>query len=133
MFYQNNEIIFLTEEQIIEIHNSCIVDFGGAFGVRDSNILKSAVYQPQITFDGEYLYKTIPEMAAAYLISLSKDHPFIDGNKRVRFKACTIFLEMNNYILLLNNDEAVDLTLKCLSGEYSKEDIVRIIVENTIH
>ncbi len=133
MFYQNNEIIFLTEEQIIEIHNSCIVDFGGAFGVRDSNILKSAVYQPQITFDGEYLYKTIPEMAAAYLISLSKDHPFIDGNKRVGFKACTIFLEMNNYILLLNNDEAVDLTLKCLSGEYSKEDIVRIIVENTIH
>ena len=128
-----NKIYFLTEKQILEIHKSCIQEFGGEEGFVNENMFKSSVYQPQCSFDGKYLYKTIPEMAAAYLISFAKDHCFLHANKRVAFKTCLIFLELNNYKLLLNNDEAIDLTTKCVTGEYAKEDIIKIITDNSIH
>ena len=129
----NDDIRFLTENEVMEIHNSCIELFGGKGGIRDRNLFESAIYQPQQTFDGKFLYENIYEMAAMYLLSFAKDHVFFDGNKRTAIKTCMLFLELNNNRLLLNNDEAVDLTLKCVSGEYSKEDIVRIIRKNTIY
>jgi death-on-curing protein len=74
------EPIFLTLDEVLEIHEQQIELYGGSYGLRDPGALESAVAMPQATFDGEYLYPTIPDMGAAYLFHLARNHPFIDGN-----------------------------------------------------
>lgn len=86
MCFQSNDIVFLTEEQVLKIHDLCLSEFGGKEGFANEHMFYSALYQPQTSFGGEYLYKTIYEMAAAYLISFSKGHCFMDGNKRTGLK-----------------------------------------------
>ncbi len=139
MSLQNDKINFLTREDVLLIHKSVLND-----GEDDTvlnmlvkskakiitSMLESALYQPQATFDGKYLYENICEMAAAYLFSFARDHAFFTANKRVAHSTCSIFLQRNNHRLLLDNNEACDLTLKCAAGEYSKEDVIRIIGEN---
>jgi death on curing protein len=90
-------IYFLTIEEILEIHADQIIRYGGKNGVRDHNLLLSAIAQPLSTFDGQYLHKTIYDKAAAYLFHISQNHPFIDGNKRVALVSALMFLAMNDY------------------------------------
>ena len=129
MSLQNDKINFLTREDVLLIHKSVLND-GEDDTVLNNSMLESALYQPQATFDGKYLYENICEMAAAYLFSFARDHAFFTANKRVAHSTCSIFLQRNNHRLLLDNNEAGDLTLKCAAGEYSKEDVIRIIGEN---
>jgi death-on-curing protein len=82
---------------------------------------------PRQTFGGQYLYRALTEMAAAYLIGLALNHAFENGNKRVAFAACSVFLRVNGYRLTLTQDEAVDLTLRVISHELSREEVVQIL------
>ena len=91
-----SNIQFLTVSDIIEIHEYQIENFGGATGVRDVNLLKSAIGLPESSFGGVFRHPTISEMAAAYLYHLVENHPFVDGNKRVGAMAALIFLDINN-------------------------------------
>jgi death-on-curing protein len=77
------EPLFLTLDEVLEIHEEQIERYGGSAGLRDAAALASAVATPQATFGGEYLHTSIPGIAAAYLYHLCQNHPFIDGNKRV--------------------------------------------------
>ena len=77
------EPTFLTEEQILHLHQLAIEKHGGSLGLRDSGLLKSALAMPESGFGGNYFHATIFEMAAAYLFHLVKNHPFVDGNKRI--------------------------------------------------
>jgi len=129
MSLQNSEIVFLTREEILLLHKN-VLKKGEPGEILNESALLAALNQPKATFDGEFLYQNICEMAAAYLISFAKDHAFIAANKRVAYSACTIFLQKNNRRLLLDNDEAVDLTLKCVTGEYSKDNVIKIITDN---
>lgn len=90
------EIYFLTLEDILEIHSDQINRYGGKAGIRDRNLLLSAIAQPLNTFNGQYLHKTLYDKAAAYLFHICQNHPFIDGNKRVALVSALIFLGMNN-------------------------------------
>jgi death-on-curing protein len=78
-----------------EIHAEAIVQFGGSDGLREMALLESAVAAPQASFGGKSPYKDIAEVAAAYLFYLCKNHPFVDGNKRVALGACIVFLRLN--------------------------------------
>ena len=89
-------IYFLTLEDVLEIHIDQIHRYGGRKGVRDQNLLLSAIAQPSSTFDGKYLHPTIRDKAAAYLFHLCQNHPFIDGNKRVATVSALVFLAMND-------------------------------------
>jgi death-on-curing protein len=71
--------------------------YGGAYGVRDLNLLSSAIYMPEASFNGNYLHETIPAMAAAYAFHICQNHPFIDGNKRVALASSLVFLDINDY------------------------------------
>ena len=76
--------VFLTVDEVIEIHQEQIERYGGAQGIRDLAALESAVAAPQATFDGALLHSTIPEMAAD-LFHIIQNHPFVDGkSERVR-------------------------------------------------
>ena len=133
VFDDDEEVIFLTIAQVINLHEDAIRHYSSTESLRilDQGLLESAVLTPQQTFEGYYFYQTLPEMAAAYLIGLTLDHAFENGNKRIGLAACSTFLRLNGYRLTLTQNEAVDLTLRLISHELSREDVVRILENAT--
>ena len=79
-------------DDVLNIHELLINKFGGSHGVRDLNLLKSALARPFQTFDQADLYKTPPEKAAAIIESIVNNHPFIDGNKRIGWVLMRLYL-----------------------------------------
>lgn len=117
------DFIFLNIAEALEIHQDQVTRYGGRPGIRDLELLKSALGVPAATFGGEYLHTDIYEMAAAYLFHIVKNHPFIDGNKRVGAVAAIIFLALNGYDFTAPPDELVDLVLSVISGDSGKADV----------
>jgi death-on-curing protein len=117
---------FLDVEVVLRLHARQIERFGGTAGVRDAGLLDSALAQPQATFGGKLLHPTLAEQAAAYL-HLSKNHPFVDGNKRTAFAVMDTFLRVNEKRLLLTNDEAYDLVMQVAQGQIDKPALASLI------
>jgi death-on-curing protein len=90
-------LIHLGRAQVLEIHAAVLAADGGAPGLRDDALLESAIAAPQATYGGESVFADAIEIAAAYLFYLCRNHPFVDGNKRVAFVACILFLRLNGY------------------------------------
>ena len=88
----SSEVQFLSLDEVLEIHTVLIARFGGPPGVRDLGLLESALYRPRSGY-----YDDLVEMASAMFESLIKNHPFVDGNKRVSFFATDVFLRLNGY------------------------------------
>ena len=99
------EPLFLTLDEVLEIHQQQIDRYGGAPGIRDQGTLESALAQPLTSFDGHYLHASIPAMAAAYLFHICRNHPFLDGNKRAGANAAITFLLLNDWDPVLDEDE----------------------------
>lgn len=116
-------IYFLTLEDVLKIHTNQIKCYGGKTGVRDQNLLLSAIAQPLSTFDGQYLHQTLHDKAAAYFFHLCQNHPFIDGNKRVALVSALIFLDMNNQPIDYEQCALEKLTYAIAQGKSSKEEI----------
>ncbi len=76
---------WVSVESVIEIHKMVIDSTGGSQGVRSLGALESALNSPLATFDGTDLYPDIVDKAAMLLNSITNNHPFIDGNKRIAF------------------------------------------------
>ena len=76
------EPVFLGLDEVLEIHNDQIKRYGGDTGIRDIDLLKSAIAMPAAGFGGDYFHTDIYEMAAACLFYIIRNHPFIDGNGR---------------------------------------------------
>ena len=93
-------------------------------GVADQGLLESAVSMPTAGFAEEFLHKSLPAMAAAYLFHICKNHPFFDGNKRVAVVAAEVFLSINGVRLNVSNEELKELCLGVAAGEISKSDTV---------
>lgn len=91
--------LFPTLSETVELHSRLIDRFGGKPGVRDLGLLDSALWRPQTGY-----YNTLSLQAAALLQSLTQNHAFIDGNKRVAFATTAIFLRMNAYRLKVGAD-----------------------------
>ena len=108
---------------VLAIHKRQIARFGGMSGIRDEGLLDSALAQPQASFFGELLHSTIAEQAAAYLYHLTKNHPFIDGNKRTAFATLIAFLSINGYDINLSEEEAYTLVMQTAESQITKEEI----------
>jgi death-on-curing protein len=87
--------VHLDAEAVAAIHAEVIAAHGGRPGLRDRALLESAVAAPQASHAGKPLIADAIGIAAAYLFYLSRNHPFIDGNKRTALAACLVFLEVN--------------------------------------
>ena len=122
---------FLDKETILYFHSDQIKRYGGSFGVRDENLLESALAQPQATFNGKYLHKNIYEKAAAYAYHICKNHPFIDGNKRIALIAMVTFLYVNRYELKISEKEMYLLIMGIANNSISKEDLTDYIKNYT--
>jgi death-on-curing protein len=108
---------YLTAEQVLFIHSRIIDETGGMHGIRDLGLLESAVSRPRATFRNKDLYPTSFHKAAALMESLVKNHPFIDGNKRMAITSAAIFLQMNGYLLKASHNELVDFAVLVAAGQ----------------
>ena len=113
----------LTVDIVLEIHAEAIRRFGGSEGVREPALLESAVAAPQASFGGQSPYRDVVELAAAYLFYLCRNHPFVDGNKRVGAMAAELFVEINERSLLATDEEFEEITLSVARGELDAESL----------
>jgi death-on-curing protein len=116
---------FLTLSEILHILEDQIRNYGGTYGVRDINLLSSAIYVPQSGFNGEYLHKTIPAMAAAYAFHICQNHPFIDGNKRAALVSSLVFLDINQYTFNCKDETLYNEIMAVAKGEIKKEELIK--------
>jgi len=121
--------VFLTLAEVLEIHADQIKCYGGSGGVRDLHLLQSALAQPEASFGGEWLHKDLFEMAAAYAFHLTRNHPFLDGNKRTSLSSALLFLKMNNIALLDPKQKLLEAMRRMSVGRLSKEEFTQILRE----
>ena len=108
---------YISLDAMLALHNHIIQTSGGSAGIRDQGGLESAIAQPLMTFGGQDLYPTVIEKAVALCFSLIRNHPFIDGNKRVGHAAMEAFLISNGYEI----DATVDIQEQIILGVASPE------------
>ena len=116
--------VFPTLEEVVELHRIQIERFGGSHGLRDLGLLQSALAQPEMSFGGQHAHGDLPTMAAAYLFHLAKNHPFVDGNKRVAAAVALLFLGFNGVEHDIDETALGDLTLAVAAGVKGKDDAV---------
>jgi len=105
-----------SKEKVIQLHQLVMNQSGGLNGVRDMDLLDSALSAVYQTFDGQELYPTIEEKAARLGYNLISNHAFIDGNKRIGVLVMLTFLELNGIQIKCNNKELVELGFKIAEG-----------------
>ena len=114
-------------DDVLQIHAALIERFGGSPGLRNLGILQSSLEQPHSEYFGHERYPTVIAKAAAYLYYVCQNHPFVDGNKRVAFALCSIYLNMHGLKLNMTVDEAENLTVAVASGSLSAEAVIEAI------
>ena len=125
------EPLFLTLDEVLQLHISRIQQYGGSHGIRDRGLLESALAQPRQSFNGQYLHPNLPAMAAAYLFHIVRNHPFIDGNKRTGAAAAIIFLDMNGLQAPPDEQSLGDLVLAVAAGTSGKDQVTQYFEQNT--
>ena len=118
-----SEIRFLSVGDVLMIHEDTIRHEGGLAGVRDLDLLVSAVMMPQQQFGGTYLHDGVTEMAAAYLYHICQNHPFHDGNKRAAALSALVFLDANALTCLPEPEDLERITLSVASSETDKKQL----------
>ena len=123
--------LFLSVEDVVEIHADQIQRYGGSLGIRDVELLHSALGMPEAGFGDQYLHAGLVEMAAAYLYHIVQNHPFIDGNKRTGAMAAFVFLKLNSFTLEADESAFETLVLRAAQGQVGKDAIADFFRENT--
>ncbi len=114
------------------IHADLIKRYGGVLGIRDPGLLDSALAQPRMTVGGKYVHSSIYDKAAAYGYHLCRNHPFVDGNKRVAFIVMDMFLQKNGWELISTEEEAYSMMVNLADGRLSKTQLVRWVKEHSV-
>lgn len=122
-------IYFLTLEDVLAIHVDQIKQYGGQLGIRDQNLLLSAIAQPSSQFSGQFLHLSLHDKAAAYLFHICQNHPFIDGNKRVGLVSMLVFLDLNGESIDYDEEALESLTRSVAEGKMKKGGIVTFLLE----
>jgi len=117
-------LVFLDLAEVLEIHRDQLERYGGRAGIRDLESLQSALAAPMATFGSEFLHSGPPEMAAAYLFHIVRNHPFIDGNKRTGTVAALVFLLLNGYRFHATEDDLLETVSAVAAGNMSKAELV---------
>lgn len=110
---------WLLKETVLALHERLLSEFGGLSGLRDEGLLDSALARPMNCF--AYEKAGIFELAAAYANGLIRNHPFLDGNKRIGFAAAAVFLEINDHRLIAAESDATVKTLALAARAMSEK------------
>jgi death on curing protein len=119
---------WLPYDHILAIHSRQLRRFGGAAGLRDEGLLRSAIERPVNKW--HYEQAELPELGAAYAFGLAKNHAFVDGNKRIAFMSMMTFLRRNGVRFAPEQAHATKIILSLAAGEVSEESLARWIRDN---
>jgi death-on-curing protein len=115
---------FLTMAEVCRIHDSQLDEFGGQAGVRDNGLLEAAIAMPMARFGDQFLHDDLGAMAGAYLFHISRNHCFIDGNKRAATAAAVMFLRLNGVAFHVPPAELIDISLAVATGAADKAQAI---------
>ena len=117
-----NEPIWVLDQVVISVHKMLLSEHGGSPGLRDQSLLDSALARPRQLFS--YAPESsIFELAASYGFGLARNHPFIDGNKRIAFTIAAIFLELNGFSFHAPESEVVIIFENLASGDFAEHEL----------
>ena len=125
-------MIRLSKSQILLLHEQLIAATGGSSGLRDEGMLGSALNAPFQTFDGKDVYPALQQKAAHLCFGLVKNHPFIDGNKRIGAHVMLVFLALNGIELQYSQTELSDVILQLAAGEIKSSDLLHWILAHQV-
>lgn len=121
--------VWLDAAVVYAVHEEQLAEHRGGSGVRDDNLLASALARPQqLAHNGE---PDIADLAAAYAFGIARNHPFIDGNKRTAFVACELFLLLNGMELTASDVDCVLTMLALASGQIDDAGFAEWVRANT--
>ena len=123
---------WLSFEQILAMHSRQLRRFGGAPGLRDEGILRSALERPVNKWQYEQAdgQLDLAVLAAAYAFGLAKNHAFVDGNKSIAFLAMVVFLRRNGVPFAPDQAQSTKIILALAAGEVSEDSLTRWIRDN---
>lgn len=108
---------------ILAVHDAQLAEHGGGAGVRDKALLESALAKPLNL--ANYEDPDVAALAAAYGYGISRNHPFLDGNKRTAFVAVELFLHLNGHVLEANDADCVMVMLQVAAGDIAEADFAQ--------
>lgn len=120
------ELRFLSVEDVLELHEMQLESYGGATGIRASDLLESAVMMPQASFGGQFVHADVFTMAAAYAFHIAENQPFVDGNKRTALAAALVFLDWQNFEIEDLDDELYDSMIDLALKKIDKNGLARL-------
>lgn len=123
-------MIWITADDVIAIHARVIEKSGGLDGLRDRNILESAVSAPLQSFGGKELFPTDLEKIASIGFGLAANHAFLDGNKRIGAMVVQLLLKWNGYVLQLRQGELADMFIAIADGSAQEQDLLHWIKQH---
>ena len=125
-------MIRLSKPQILLLHEQLIAETGGSSGLRDEGILDSALNTPFQTFAGKDVYPSLQQKAARLCFGLVKNHPFVDGNKRIGAHVMLVFLALNGIELQHTQTELSEVILQLAAGTLQSTDLLDWILSHQI-
>jgi death-on-curing protein len=120
--------IWLDQDVLLAAHDEQLAEHGGASGIRDIGLFESALARAKN--QAAYGTPDAAALAAAYAFALAKNHPFIDGNKRIAFVALESFLVLNGFELTADDSQAVLVILSVAAGSFSEDELAGWIRKN---
>lgn len=123
-------MIWVDEAVVLAIHEEQIAEHGGSLGLRDSNLLQSALARPQNLM--AYGQPDLADLAASYAFGLAKNHAFVDGNKRVSLVITETFILLNNGSLIADDTACLDIWLRLAAGQIDEAQLAIWLRENLV-
>jgi len=121
---------WLLRETVLALQDQLVAGFGGLSGLRDEGLLNSALARPQHLF--AYGKPVVYELAASYAFGLVRNHPFLDGNKRIGFTAAVVFLELNGVRFSATEADATVKTLALAAGDLDEAGYAAWLRTNSV-
>lgn len=118
----------LNKAQILMLYDQLVAETGGSPGLRDDDMLESALAAPFQSFGETELYPSLPQKAARLCFGLVKNHPFVDGNKRIGAHAMLVFLAINGVYLSYTQQELSDVILLLAAGKIGCDELLKWII-----
>ena len=120
---------WVLRETVLALQERLLAEFGGLSGLRDEGLFDSAMARPQQLFS--HGKPSLFKLAAAYAFGLVRNHPFLDGNKRIGFTTAILFLELNGHRFAASEADAAIQTLALAAGERDESDYARWLKKNS--